>query len=194
MATPYDQEIYIDQKALSASISHALVTIKMIDPELVKAARKPMMEAAKIIANDAKSRIPNVPTGVHPRSGRPHWKKWSGSTGRDWDTGRVKSGIKGRYRSPRKDGKYERSIVSVIQSNAAGAIYDMAGKTGRYVQNPRIANGFIGAMSGTPSRTMWPAAEANMGAVLASIRMAQEQMEQTINDRLGGAGSSLAGF
>jgi hypothetical protein len=194
MATPYGQEIYIDEKALSASIKHALVTLQMIDPELVKAARKPMMDAAKVIAADAKSRVPSVPTGTHPRSGRPHWKKWGGSTGRDWDTGRVKAGIKGRYRSPRKDGKYERSIVSVIQSNAAGAIYDMAGKSGNFVQNPRIGNNFIGAMSGKPSRTMWPAAEANMSSVMASIEKAREDMEKTINDRLGRGGASLAGF
>lgn len=194
MATPYGQEIYIDEKALSASITAAIVTLKLIDPTLITSARRPMMEAAKLIATDAKSRVPTIATGVHPRSGRPHWKRWGGSTGRDWDVGRVKSGIKPRYRSPRKDGKYDRSIVSVIQSNAAGAIYDMAGKTGRFVQNPRIANGFIGSMSGKPSRTMWPAAEANMGTVMASMLAAQKEMERTINERLGAGGARLAGF
>jgi hypothetical protein len=41
---------------------------------------------------------------------------------------------------------------------------------------------------------MWPAAEANMSSVMASIEKAREDMEKTINDRLGRGGASLAGF
>ena len=185
-------EVEIDKKRLEASIHAAIVTIKLIDPTLVKVAQKQMKAAGEIIAQDARSRIPDVPTGVS-RTGRPHWGKWGGTSDRTWNAATARRGIKTRYRAPRKDRPSERPIISVVQENAAGAVYDMAGKNWKYVKNEKIAAGFIGAMNRSPSRTMWPAAEANMSSVLAAMDAARVEMESEINSRLGKFGSGLAG-
>jgi hypothetical protein len=175
---------------LSASVRAAVETLKLIDPELVKAATKTMKGAAEIIASDARSRIPDVPTGTSS-TGRPHWGRWGGT--RDWDAGAARRGIKTQYRGTRKNKAYQKPLISIVQSNPAGAIYDMAGKAGKY-KNAQIGGKFVGSMSGKPSRTMWPAQEAKISEVNSAMESAQREMEQTINARLGKFGSSMAGF
>lgn len=186
-------DIDIDQRRLSASIHDTIVTLQLIDPQLVKSAQKTMKSAADLIVQDARTRIPDVPTG-RSNTGRANWGAWGGSSDKSWDAGRVRRGVKSQYRKPRANRPGERPIISVVQTSPAGAVYDMAGKTGRYIQNPTVARAFIGSMSGSASRTMWPAAESKMSEVLAAMDAARVEMESEINNRLGGFGSSLAGF
>lgn len=186
-------DIEIDQRRLNASIYGAVVTLKLIDPTLVKSAQKTMKTAAEAIVQDARSRIPDVPTGTSP-TGRPNWGSWGGSSDRSWSPGKVRRGIRSQFRAPRQNRPEQRPLISVVQSSPAGAVYDMAGKTGRYIKDARIGGSFVGAMRGSASRTMWPAAESKMSEVLAQMDAARIEMEKDINARLGSFGSGMAGF
>lgn len=53
------------------------------------------------------------------------------------------------------------SLLTIQQTNQAGAIFDMAGKTGRYTRSPqgRALNRNLHARYGGASRSLWRAAE-----------------------------------
>jgi hypothetical protein len=78
----------------------------------------------------------------------------------------------------------QRPLLKIGQWDPAGAVFDMAGKTGKYTRGRRGA-AFNRALPGRASRTMWPAAEARIGEVNAAIEAARDEMEKEINARLG---------
>jgi hypothetical protein len=163
-------------------IRETMAVLKQIDPALQRQAVKNVKIAAESVVQEARSRIPQVPTGV--RRGTPNWNRWSG---RDWDPASVRRGIKTRVRATRGRGKYDRPLVSIVQSSAAGAIYDMAGKTRKFTRGPQ-GEAFNRALSrnGSASRSMWPALEAKIDEVNRSMDAAVKEMEHEINARLGG--------
>lgn len=176
---------------LDASIRHAVDMLKLIDPTLMRAAVKPLKVAANIVATDARSRIPDVPTGVAP-SGRPRWGKWGGSSDKSWDTGKARSGIKVQFRASRKNSEMQRPLVSIVETNPAGAVADMAGSSGSATKGAQ-GLAFNARLGGNRSRYMWPAMESKMTDVDAALEVAVREMESTINARLGGF-SGLAGI
>ena len=164
-------------------IRETMAVLKQIDPTLQRQAVKNVKNAAESVVQEARGRIPAVPTGV--RRGRPNWNRWSG---RDWDPAQVRRGIKTRVRATRGKGPYDRPLVSIIQSSAAGAIFDMAGKTGQFTRSAQgqAFNRALSAYSGRPSRSMWPALEAKIDEVNRAMDEAVKEMEHEVNARLGG--------
>jgi hypothetical protein len=177
-----------------ASIRKTLNILREIDPVLYRQNLKLVKTAADIIAADARRRIPEVPTGV--RRGKPKWGRWAG-TGknghdRSWSASKARGGIGVRARVKKK-GPQERPLLNVVQMDAAGAIFDMAGKSKAYTRGPRgVAFNRALTRHGAASRSMWPAADANEGAVLAAMEQAKRLMEAEINARLGAGGAALA--
>lgn len=164
-------------------IRETMAILKQIDPTLQRQAVKNVKVAAEAVVQEARGKIPQVATGV--RRGRPNWNRWQG---RDWDPAQVRRGIKARARATRGRGKYDRPLVSVVQSNAAGAIFDMAGKTGKFTRGPQ-GEGFnraLSAFNGRASRSMWPALEAKIDEVNRAMDEAVKEMEHEVNARLGG--------
>jgi hypothetical protein len=177
-----------------ASIRKTLNILREIDPVLYRNNLKLVRGAGQIIATDAKRRVPDVPTGV--RRGKPNWGKWGGSGAaghdRSWSASRARKGIRVRARVKKK-GPQERPLLNVMQTDAAGAIFDMAGKSKAYTRGPRgVAFNRALTRHGSASRSMWPAADANEGAVLAAMEQAKRLMEAEINARLGAGGAALA--
>jgi hypothetical protein len=164
-------------------IRETMAVLKQIDPTLQRQAVKNVKIAAESIVQDARSRIPAIPTGT--TRGRPNWNQWTGN--RSWNPSEVRRGIKSRVRATRGRGQYDRPLVSVVQSSAAGAIYDMAGKTRKFTRGPQ-GEAFNRALSrnGPASRSMWPALEAKIDEVNRSMDEAVKEMEHEINARLGG--------
>lgn len=171
------------------SIRDTMRVLKEIDPALQREAVKNVKKAAESVVLEARSRIPSVPTGTS-RSGKPNWGQWAG--GRSWSESDAKRGIKTRVRATKGKGQYDRPLVSVVQTSAAGAIFDMAGKTRAYTKGPRgeAFNRALGR-NGRASRSMWPALEAKIGEVNTAMDNAVRDMERDINARLG-ASSGIA--
>ena len=180
--------LHVDKAKMDASIRESIAILKDIDPVLQRQATKDLKRAADAIVQDARSRIPDVPTGV--RRGKAKWGKWNGT--RDWDASKARSGIKTQFRNTRKKTENQRPLLSIVQANAAGAIWDIAGSSGAYTRGKQGAAFNKALNPGRASRAMWPAAEAKMADVNQSLEEALKNMEAEINNRLGATGSLLA--
>jgi hypothetical protein len=167
------------------SIRRTVLILKDIDPALGRAANKSMKKAAEPMVQDARSRIPEVPTGTSP-TGRPNWGTWGGSSDRSWSASAAKRGIVSKVNVRKGRGAHDRVLFSMIQRSAAGAIFDYAGSSGSRTKGPRGA-AFNSALSrhGGASRSMWPAAEAKLPMVMSGLDAAVSDMEKEINARLG---------
>ena len=148
-----------------------------IDPELRKAAVRRVYDAGKMIQADARSRIPTTP----PMSG---WSRRRGQRGKwNWSPRQSRSRIRLKV-STGTAKRDEIRLLRVIQSDAAGSIYDMAGRK----TSGRTPNGqqFIRNLNrrGRASRTLWPAAEARSRDVERALTQAVDDMADTINRRM----------
>ena len=71
--------------------------------------------------------------------------------------------------------------MRVVQGSASGSVFDMAGRKNR--GNP-IDKSLNSAGFPSASRSMWPAAEANLDNVERAVRKSVQAMEEYINDQL----------
>jgi hypothetical protein len=169
------------------SIRRTVLILKDIDPALGRAANKTMKKAAEPMVQEARSNIPEVPTGTS-KSGRPYWGTWGGSSDRSWSASAAKRGIVSKVNVRKGRGAHDRVLLSMIQRNAAGAIFDYAGASGAYTVGAR-GSAFTGSrglgLNGKPSRSMWRAAEAKLPMVMSGLDAAVGDMEKEINARLG---------
>ena len=148
-----------------------------IDPELRKHAVKNVYEAGKVIQQDARRRVPAEP----PMSG---WRRRRGARGKwVWNPSATRSRVRLKVStgSAKRD---EIRLVRVIQSDAAGSIYDMAGRKsgGRSKSGQQFVRNLN--RKGRASRTMWPAAEAKKDEVERALKAAIDDMADTINRRM----------
>lgn len=186
--------IKIDEQAFNESLRDVLKTLKEIEPSLEREGRKSLRKAGDVVVNHAKGLVPGgPPTGVQRNTNRANWQTWSGT--RDWSRSGVQRGIKVKTSTrPNKGG--ELRLVTLVQTNPAGVIFDMAGRSGAYVKG-RQGAAFVRALTkyhGGASRVMWPAYEDKAGMVDAAMVNAVNAMVDEINGRLGGFGSRLAGI
>lgn len=169
--------------AEAEGLADAIRTLGKVDRELKKELVRSMKKAADPLVAEARSLIPTAKPLTN-------WYGWKGG----WDTSKVKRGIKVSQRNTAqrtREGQQQETIrlLALQQTNAAGAILDMAGKAGGH------GRGSEGAARGeamirkldetrTPSRSLWPAAERRLGEVQDAVREAIEDMERTINEEL----------
>ena len=158
-------------------LEQALKTLREADPVLYREGQKMLRKAGRPIVDDARSRVPRQ----SPLSG---WKEGSGRGGGgfpNWESG-VQRKINLRIRRQRVTGMGGRRVlIRVVQGSGAGEVFDIAGR--KNAGNP-IDRGLRSAGFGDASRSMWPAAEANMSTVDRAIRDSVEAMENYINDQL----------
>lgn len=88
----------------------------------------------------------------------------------------------------KKTGKSRKSykIASLVQKNAGGVIFDMAGS--KTTGKGRAGKQFIGLLtelSGRASRIMWPAVRQHESAITATVMQAVVKAERLVNADLG---------
>jgi hypothetical protein len=158
-------------------LNQALDTLRKVDPRLYREGQKMLRKRAKPLVDAARSGVPRQ----SPLSG---WKTGSGRGGGgfpNWETSAQRK-INLRVRRERVSGMGGRRVlVRVVQGSAAGAVFDMAGRKNR--GNP-IDKSLSSVGFGSASRSMWPAAEANLDSVERGVREAVEEMEKYINSEL----------
>ena len=129
-------------------IRDAVKTLKKLEPAVYKEFRKEAVTALKPITLDAQATLNDA--GPAPLSGMA--RKWA-PKGRQifpWSQTKAVRGVKVSLRPSKA------AFLSVQQKDAAGAIFDIAGRA--------TTNRFGEALTrrfGRASRGMWPAAEAN---------------------------------
>ncbi len=158
-------------------LRQALDALREVDPVLYREGQKMLRRDAKPLVDDARSRVPRQ----SPLSG---WKEGTGRGGGgfpNWESGSQRK-INLRVRRERVRGMGGRRVlVRVVQGSASGSVFDMAGRKNR--GNP-IDKSLNSAGFPSASRSMWPAAEANLDNVERAVRKSVEAMEAYINDQL----------
>ena len=166
--------------AEAEGVADAIRTLGRVDKELKKELVKSMKKAADPLVNEARSLVPTAKPLTN-------WYGWKGG----YVLGKVKRGIKVSQRNTAqrtRSGQQQEKIklLALVQTNAAGAIYDMAGKAGgagKGSENAARGQAMIRKLdeSRTASRTLWPAAEKRLGDVQDAVIAAIADVEDTIN-------------
>lgn len=181
-----------NQDTLTVSVvgvREMMKTIRKIDPELRKVTVRTIKQAAKPIVATAQQSYPD--TIMRNWRDKPA-KKGRVRNGRGWpayEKGQATKSIKIHYggRAPREKQRWR--LLRVVQWNAAGAIFDMAGRlnpTGNgTVQAGQFMNNLSGAANGRrASRTIWPAVELHMPQVTDTVLEALRVVERTIQTEI----------
>lgn len=165
----------VDVRIRVNGLAQALKTLETLDPELRKEVVRGMKKAASPILATARSLVPDGQVLTN-------WYGWRGG----WNTQSVRKDIKVAFRGGRVRGE-ERDVFPLLtlrQTNAAGAIYDIAGRSfpGRGSEGDVRGYMMIRKMDtfARPSRYMWPAVERNMTTVTGEL----ESVIETVSNRI----------
>lgn len=155
-------------QASTEGIPEMIRTLKQIDPELRKEAAREVRSIGKSVAADAKAQIFGVPLSGWAHKGRTGFEPAS-----------VRRGISARIKFTAKKTQNEIPLMTLVQKDAAGQIFDMAGRKNGSSQ-------FVRSLPGSASRYMWPTVERNLPRVEAALLEAANKMAETINRQTGG--------
>jgi hypothetical protein len=160
-------------------VAEALKTLAKVDPELRKAVIKDMKTAAAPLESAARQNIPARPLT--------NWYGWKGG----FDQGKAQKGIKVAFRGGKVRGKGgdHFPLLSLRQTNAGGAIFEMAGRaggSGKGSEGAGRGQAMIRKLneSGQASRTLWPAVERNFGVVESALKGAVNNMSSELSKML----------
>lgn len=150
--------------------------LQKIEPELKKQAQKSVKAAAGPILTAARANVPDQALS--------HWKNWNGTT-RRWDPARIRRRL--TIVTPRARPGKRFTIVALQQKDAAGAIYEMAGRksSGRTPSGKAfIAN--LNALHGPAGRAGWRAIDSAGPQVKQALQQAIEDTVKTLQGAVGG--------
>lgn len=195
-------------------LEEALRELRKIEPETVKQFRRDARAIAKPAIESARGdlewqsqtrtiagfrpdrrggRRANRPANT-PLSGMGRGVLIKGRADTKWDFQKAKRGIGFRVGGPPKKRRVNKTyrILSIIQNNPAGAIFDMAGKHGgsfnpkkrfeeslQEVQVPHRSTSGVG-----PSRYMWPGVEGQLPAMQKEMMVLIRGIEARLNRKL----------
>lgn len=165
----------VDTRIEVNGLAEALKALQRVDPELRKEVVKGMKKAASPLETAARQLVPETKPLTN-------WYNWRGG----WDSSQVKRGIKVAFRGGRVRGQ-ERDVFPLLtlrQTNAAGVIFDIAGRSfpGRRSEGAARGRAMVDKLDqvAPPSRSMWPAVEKNMDVVESAL----VDVIDTVSDRI----------
>lgn len=190
-------------------LENALRQLKKVEPETVRTFRRDARKIAAPAVKNTKEElrwqasvashyVPDKPGGrranraeLMPLPGMSRGVLIKKRPQTRWDPKKVTAGIKFRLGggSKRSRGYKNYPMFSIVQMNAAGAIYDMAGKHGgshnpekQFEESLAATEKPHKSTSGTgPSRYMYPGAEGSMDQMTAEMRDLVRALERRIN-------------
>ena len=163
-------------------VAEVLRALGKVNPELKKATVKAMKQAGDPMVNEARSLLPTA----SPLS---NWGNWTTPKGRvigPYDPAKARRGVRVAYRGSKVRGS-DKNVIPLLtlrQLDAAGTIFDMAGRASNGTSPQGRA--FIEQLRsyGVASRAMWPAAERNMPEVVAAVEVAINDMSAQIEEMM----------
>lgn len=166
-------------------VRETMLELREVNPKLYAKARRGMRKAVEPIVNDARGRVPSVPTGKR-KNGQPSWGKWEAGSNKTWDQAAVEKGIGSKISLKKVNKKGQVNLLIVVQKSAAGAVFDYAGKTGTSTTGARgvAFNRALTSHNRKASRYMWPAANSKMSEIEAGVRETIRLMEHDLNQSL----------
>lgn len=161
-------------------LQETLRTLNKLAPTLRRQFTRDVKTAAAPLVDHIKQRLPESA----PLSGFDH----NGRTG--WRPNRNHSvDVKiNTSRSRRRTGFVTTEEISVINIRGKGAalqIVDMAGRGGNVARNPQRARpNMVDSLGGSPSRFMWPSAEAGIPKFQNDLIPIIKKVERDLNEEL----------
>jgi len=163
------------------NLKETMLLLKKFEPEQSKLIAKRITKAAGKIAVDARSDIPEG-------SALTNWGSWiHARDGRDFgfNTSSIRKNIKVTRAANRKRGVAISNYIGITSADAAGVIYQTAGK------GTSDSNFVSKMMGGYPlPRGIWKAFDESRGTVVADIdaavREAEEAVQRHLNELGGG--------
>jgi hypothetical protein len=188
------------QKTQVYGVEQTIATLKTVEPELIKQARKDMRRAAEPIATSIESYIPNEA----PLSGFRHRGRTS------WQPNNVRATVRTDF--TKRAFKREQSLVKIVVGGKKGTmgtaglqIADMAGRKNKIKASGRTreftrngvqmsrrlsasgARNMVDYLTGrfsSPSRFVWRAAMMQLPGVQASVMNSLDKLSKEINQKL----------
>lgn len=154
-------------------VKAALRDLGRLEPELRKSLQASFKTELKPLADKARSDMPAQP----PLSGM-------GKPGRLQYSNKSRTGVK-IATSGRNRRAGTLTVAALVNTNAAGAVFDMAGRKTRGVTPQGVA--FVAGLSnrfGNASRTLWPTVERNEALIEQAVNNLVNGVETEINRRL----------
>lgn len=180
-------------------IAAAIRAIKKVQPQLVKDMKKDMRKEAQPTIKSIKDYLLWVDPDVEPfnNSGDSRIRKGELIAGRGgktkWKKENILRGVRVKFGGPNRKarmGKTQYAIMSIYQSNPAGAIFDQAGATPgspgkKFNENlanedkPHEEGERKGKKGG--SRYMWPGAESHLPKLQEAAKQIMDNMIRDFN-------------
>lgn len=161
-------------------LAEAIRTLNKVEPGLRRVMTREIRDAVRPLVEDINNSIPaGAPLSGMNHNGRTGWKR------------RRTVVIKVDARKPRRHVNRPNystlSVVRVGTRDAPTAIVDMAGKAGGSSSRARPGRArpnFSGALGGTASRFMWPAADRNLGSIERNLEDITKRIQFEANKEL----------
>lgn len=156
--------------------------LKQLDPEAAKGITKALRKAVEPIKKRGQELVPEVPLR--------NWYAYGWQNGRlDWWSAAVRRGIAVQVRAPRSRGSTASVVAAVINRNAAGAVFELAGKVNA---GNRLDKGLQSTGHGPASRLIWKAfdelnGESQANREVENVMQDVERIIQSALDRAGGS-------
>lgn len=166
----------VDFTVKTDGLANVIVRLNKLDPGLRKEIQKQIKDTANPLISTARSLLPAA-------SPLDNWGSWPRGTG-GYQKNAASRGIKVSYK-----GSSNSSVIPLLtftQTNAAGAIVDMAGRrfpNGNKTEGGERGRQMVAKLSRSmgnreASRTMYPAVFANLPKVFKELEQAIEEVEE----------------
>jgi hypothetical protein len=162
-------------------LQEVLRELRKFNPDLLKELKDDMQKQAAPIIKAASARVPEVPASGWKNKGRTGFSKAKTTRG-------MKVSMRASKRVKGTRGSY--AVVELVQSNAAGAIWDQAGTRGKYSPPVQRGAAFVDALtrsSGKPQRGLWPASVGRRRDIAKAFEKSIRQTERKANMRMRAA-------
>lgn len=159
--------------------------LRQFEPDLAKATTKELGAILKPITNKARGFVPSNADAPSGWLRRPEAKgKWAT---RYFDSAEVRRGIKYKTTPSKTNRRGFRSLVSILNTGAAGAIYETAGRKSGITGNftPRLNGQLKGQGQKQTGRLIFRAAEEDGGKTKAAVFKAIESSVAKFNAKRG---------
>lgn len=159
-----------------------LKALRDLDPKAAKAITTALRKTAEPIRQQAQAMVPEIPLT--------NWYNYGWQNGRlDWWSGAVRRGIAVQVKGGRQRGRIVSSLVAVVNRNAAGAVFELAGKVN---SGNRLDKGLQASGHGPASRLIWKAFDdlGGAGKATAEIETIMKDVERQVQSALDRAGGS----
>ena len=162
-------------------IAHLVRYLRKVEPELARMLPREMRHVAKPVVQTARELVPQ-PTALS------NWGKWtlarSSGGDRAW-TRKARTGIVAQTDVRAFGDRNQINLLSLFQKDAAGAIYENAGRHPE--ANTARGRAFIRNLNtkhGESPRYLWPAVEQNLGYLNRELQSVIDKWSKTLEQEL----------